>query len=68
VADGRHSTGLTAKPWKILAIKRELKLGDHAAQSDVAMNMMALPKYTGRLPKRIAVGENMTEPMPMPIM
>lgn len=37
VADGRHSTGLTATPWKIRATTREAKLGDAAHQIEVAM-------------------------------
>jgi hypothetical protein len=42
VADGRHSTGLTAIPWKIRAIRREVKFGDNAHHIEDKMKMMAL--------------------------
>ena len=42
VADGRHSTGLTAIPWKILASINEVKLGDKAHQTADKMKIMTL--------------------------
>ncbi len=68
VADGRHSTGLIATPWKTLAASRDEKLGDQAAHRQVPMKTMALTRYTGRFPNRMAVGEAITEPIPKPIM
>lgn len=41
VADGRHSTGLTAIPWKILANINDVKLGDKAHQIADNMNRIA---------------------------
>jgi hypothetical protein len=44
VADGRHSTGLTEIPWKILAITRFVKFGALAHQQEVITNMTAEAK------------------------
>jgi len=55
-------------PWKIRATMSEAKLGEAAHQTEQAMSMTAPKRYTGRFPYRMAVGEKMTDPIPMPIM
>jgi hypothetical protein len=61
VADGRHSTGLTATPWKMRASIKEMKFGESAHHTEVAIKRTAPSRYTGRLPQRMAVGEKTTE-------
>lgn len=68
MADGKHSTELTATPWKTRAAIKDPKVGDAAHQIDVPINRNALTRYTGRFPQRIAVGLANTDPTPIPIM
>lgn len=68
VAEGRHSTGLTTRPWKMRATTRDEYDGDLAHHTDERMKQQAVKRYTGRFPKAMAVGDAMTLPIPSPIM